>query len=191
MTFSHKTETNHRCSSFAASKKAVLQPSLGIASLAYERGRVNKLAVSVMTFSSLQNPVCWAGKIHMSPMSDMLSLSFMAFQYVITSPRHARCGFTQKVQQRNPLIPLFSCVRALEPPSPSPVFSPTSVTTPPSPPPLPPPPLESKGGVFCCSHAKGWAGGRGLAMRCYVNSFQCWACPQAPGKQGSFFRAGS
>lgn len=136
MTFSHKTETNHRCSSFAASKKAVLQPSLGIASLAYEHGRVNKPAVSVMTFSSLQNPVCWAGKIHMSPMSDMLSLSFMAFQYVITSPRHARCGFTQKVQQRNPLIQLC---KGTEPLSPSPLFSPTSVTTPtPPPPPLPP-----------------------------------------------------
>lgn len=65
-------------------------------------------------------------------MSDMLSLSFMAFQYVITSPRRARCGFTQKVQQRNPLIQLC---KGTEPPSPSPVFSPTSVTTPPPPPP--------------------------------------------------------
>lgn len=61
-------------------------------------------------------------------------------------------------------MPLFSCVRALEPHPSSPVFSPT---------PTPPYSLKSKGGVCCCSGAKGWAGeSRGLALRCYARSLQ-------------------
>lgn len=139
----------------------------------YEHGRVTKPAVLMMSFSFLQNPVCWAGQIHLSPISDVLLLSFMAFPCAVTSPRFAGCGFTQNAQINAML--LFSYLRAL-----SPVFSPTSVT-----PPTPPHSLKNKGGVFCSSRAKGRAGeGRGLILVCYtlshgVSSHCSKQCPAA------------